>query len=83
LMARKSDHNLEIQVKDNGPGIPSDQIPRIFERFYRIDKSRSREIGGTGLGLAITKHAVENHGGCVSVESEYGRGTTFTITLPL
>ncbi len=71
-----------IQVKDNGPGIPKEHIPRIFERFYRVDKSRSREAGGTGLGLAIVKHIVVAHHGAVTVESELGRGTTFSIRVP-
>lgn len=73
-------NGLQIQVKDNGPGIPQDQLSRIFERFYRVDKSRSREMGGTGLGLAIVRHCVENHGGTVTAESS--SGTTFTIHLP-
>lgn len=73
---------LTLQVRDNGPGIPSDQLPRIFERFYRLDRSRSREMGGTGLGLAIVRHCVENHGGTVNVESTLGSGSSFTIHLP-
>jgi two-component system phosphate regulon sensor histidine kinase PhoR len=82
LIVRTQEDSLVFQVRDNGPGIASDQISRIFERFYRVDKSRSREMGGTGLGLAIVKHAVENHGGTISVQSDLGRGSTFTITLP-
>jgi len=73
----------EVSVRDNGPGIPPDSIDRVFERFYRADKARSREQGGTGLGLSIVKHIVQSHGGEVWVESELGRGTSFFFTLPL
>jgi two-component system phosphate regulon sensor histidine kinase PhoR len=82
LTVRIEKENLIFQIRDNGPGIPVNQISRIFERFYRVDKSRSREVGGTGLGLAIVKHAIENHGGTVSVQSEPGRGSLFTLILP-
>jgi two-component system, OmpR family, phosphate regulon sensor histidine kinase PhoR len=73
---------VEFYVQDFGPGIASEHLPRIFERFYRVDKARSRETGGTGLGLAIVKHIVLNHGGTVRVESTVGRGSTFSFTLP-
>ncbi|HKF23026.1 MAG TPA: ATP-binding protein [Candidatus Angelobacter sp.] len=73
---------IEFFVQDFGPGIPSEHLPRIFERFYRVDKARSRETGGTGLGLAIVKHIVLNHGGTVRVESSIGHGSTFFFTLP-
>jgi two-component system, OmpR family, phosphate regulon sensor histidine kinase PhoR len=72
-----------LEVCDTGIGIPPDSIPRIFERFYRVDKGRAREEGGTGLGLAIVKHVAQAHGGQVDVESHAGRGTTFRVRLPL
>jgi two-component system phosphate regulon sensor histidine kinase PhoR len=81
--ARDSDGFVEFSVQDFGPGIPSEHLGRIFERFYRIDKARSRESGGTGLGLAIAKHIVLAHGGSIRVESELGAGATFLFTLPL
>ena len=71
-----------LEVKDDGPGIPSEDIPRIFERFYRVDKGRSRELGGTGLGLSIAKHIVESHEGTLRVESHLGVGTQFVIRIP-
>jgi two-component system, OmpR family, phosphate regulon sensor histidine kinase PhoR len=72
----------ELVVADDGPGIPAEHLPRIFERFYRVDKARSREIGGTGLGLSIVKHLAEGMGATVRVESQLGRGTRFTVILP-
>ena len=71
-----------LSVCDTGVGIPTRDLPRVFERFYRVDRARSRETGGTGLGLAIVKHVAENHGGSVSVESQRGVGTTVTVRLP-
>ena len=77
-----TDSNILIEVKDNGNGIPEEDIPRIFERFYRVDKARSRNLGGTGLGLAIVKHISQIHGGTVACDSSEGEGCTFTISLP-
>ncbi|MGL4522043.1 MAG: two-component system histidine kinase PnpS [Bacilli bacterium] len=73
---------IRFEIVDNGPGIPKEEIPRIFERFYRLDKARSRNSGGTGLGLSIVKHLVDAHDGKISVESIVGRGTTFKIEVP-
>lgn len=72
-----------LEVRDAGSGIPSSDLPRVFERFYRADKARSRELGGTGLGLAIVKHIAQLHGGRVEAESELGRGTTVRLLLPV
>jgi len=74
--------NFEITVKDTGVGIPETDLTRVFERFYRVDKARSREEGGTGLGLAIAKHIVEAHGGGVKAESVLDEGTSIIVTLP-
>jgi len=79
----RPDGMIEISVSDDGPGIPADAQARIFERFFRVDKARSREQGGTGLGLSIVKHVVQAHGGDVSVVSSPGAGSTFTFTLPV
>jgi two-component system, OmpR family, phosphate regulon sensor histidine kinase PhoR len=76
------DGRIEVFVQDDGPGIPAESLDRVFERFYRVDKARSRDQGGTGLGLAIVKHIVQAHGGTVRVESEPGKGATFFFTLP-
>ena len=73
---------MRIRVRDTGIGIPESDLGRIFERFYRVDKARSRELGGTGLGLSIVKHLVQQLGGEIRVESEVERGSTFSFTLP-
>jgi two-component system phosphate regulon sensor histidine kinase PhoR len=73
---------VEVSVQDDGPGIPPDALERIFERFYRVDKARSRDQGGTGLGLAIVKHLVQSHGGRVWASSRLNQGATFYFTLP-
>lgn len=80
--AEKQDGGLAVMVSDTGPGIPHEHLSRVFERFYRVDPSRSREEGGTGLGLAIVRHLVEAHGGTVRAESEVGEGTTITCWFP-
>jgi len=82
LAAQVESDQLKIWVKDEGIGIARKHLPRLFERFYRVDKARSRRMGGTGLGLAIVKHIVQAHNGQVTVDSVQGKGSTFTITLP-
>jgi two-component system, OmpR family, sensor histidine kinase SenX3 len=71
-----------VSVADSGAGIPSRDLPRIFERFYRVDRARSRETGGTGLGLSIARHVAEQHGGVIEADSELGRGSVFRVRLP-
>ncbi len=78
----QSDYETTIAVRDEGCGIAKKDLPRLFERFYRVDKARSRELGGTGLGLAIVKHIAKAHGGAVTIESTVGKGSTFSIHLP-
>lgn len=83
ISARLREHEVEASVRDNGPGIPAEDLPHIFERFYRVEKGRSREKGGTGLGLSIVKHIVQLHGGRVWVESTLGQGTAFFFSIPV
>jgi two-component system phosphate regulon sensor histidine kinase PhoR len=77
-----TDGNLNLQVKDTGPGIPPEHLPRLTERFYRVDRSRSRESGGTGLGLAIVKHVMQRHGGQLQITSTAGQGSCFNLVFP-
>ena len=83
IFSRIADHGIAVGVRDTGAGIPADHLPRIFERFYRVDPARSRAAGGTGLGLAIVKHLVEAHGGRVRADSQVGRGTTVSLFFPI
>jgi len=82
LHAHRRDGQVALSVSDTGIGIGEEDLPRIFERFYRVDKARSSELGGTGLGLSIVKHIVQLHGGRVEAESQLGRGTTIRVLLP-
>ena len=82
VSASHMDGKLDLCVSDDGPGIPAEACDRIFERFFRIDKARSREMGGTGLGLSIVKHIIQLHGGTARVESELGKGASFHLTFP-
>ena len=83
VTAKRQGAEIEVGVRDNGPGIPAEDLSHLFERFYRVDKGRSREKGGTGLGLSIVKHIVQLHGGRVRVESTLGQGTAFFFNLPV
>jgi two-component system, OmpR family, phosphate regulon sensor histidine kinase PhoR len=83
IAVRREARAAVLEVQDDGPGIPAEHLPRIFERFYRVDKARSREMGGTGLGLSIVKHLAESIEASVEVRSEPGRGSCFTVSLPL
>jgi two-component system phosphate regulon sensor histidine kinase PhoR len=74
--------SIALKVSDNGPGIEAEHLPRLFERFYRVDKGRARDAGGTGLGLAIVKHIVQSHGGEVEVASTMGKGSEFICYFP-
>ncbi len=82
VLARRTESGVEVSVSDTGEGIQPDDLPKIFDSFYRGEKSRSRATGGAGLGLAISRGIVRAHGGDITVESQPGRGSTFTFTLP-
>jgi two-component system phosphate regulon sensor histidine kinase PhoR len=82
IVARRVESGVAISVEDEGPGIPDEDVSRVFERFYRVDKSRARDPGGTGLGLAIVRHLVELHGGRVIAENRPEGGARFTVVLP-
>ncbi len=82
VSARRAGDAVEISVADRGPGVPDADLPRVFERFYRVDRSRARDPGGTGLGLSIVKHLVELHGGSITAAAREGGGAVFTVTLP-
>ena len=79
---RELNEKIEVSISDQGVGIPKENVKKIFERFYRVDKARSRKLGGTGLGLAIAKEMVEMHGGSIWASSKEGKGTTIYFTLP-
>ena len=81
VSARAAGDGVELDVADHGIGIPATDLERVFERFYRVDRARSRDTGGTGLGLAIVRHVAQNHGGDVVVRSREGEGSTFTLRL--
>jgi two-component system phosphate regulon sensor histidine kinase PhoR len=83
VSAQLKANEVHVCIRDNGPGIPAEDLPHIFERFYRVDKGRSRDKGGTGLGLSIVKHIIQLHGGRVWVESQVGQGTAFFFGLPV
>ncbi len=82
IVVRSVDRDVQIDIIDSGPGISKEHLPKIFNRFYRVDKGRSRQEGGTGLGLAIVKHIIQYHNGQITVSSVKGKGTTFHIRLP-
>ena len=82
IKAKEKAEVAEVRISDNGPGIPASDLPHIFERFYRVDKSRSKSTGGSGLGLTISKEIIEAHGGEIEVKSEEGKGTTFILKIP-
>jgi signal transduction histidine kinase len=83
VQLRRSDATAQLVVADSGPGIAAEHLAHLWDRYYRVDKVRSRESGGTGLGLPIVKYIAEAHGGRVGLASEAGAGTTFTVELPL